>query len=125
MRRLMVFVVVASFGSGSAAFAGETIMQSASRIVQQASEPADRPATVENRASSIGASRPDGWVNPLTAPSAALLAQGQPVLSKSGMKKRTKAMIFLGLGVGFAASAYVIDHHVLNVTPSSLGTRKD
>jgi len=121
----MVFLVVASFGSSSAAFAGETIMQSASRIVQQASEPADRPATVENRASSVGASRPDGWVNRLTPPSAALLAQGQPGLSKSGMKKRTKAMIFLGLGVGFAASAYAIDHHVLNVTPSSLGTRKD
>ena len=121
----MVFVVVASFGSGSAGFAGETIMQSASRIVQQASEPADRPATVENRARSVGASRPDGWVNTLAAPSGALLAQEQPALSKSGMKKRTKAMIFLGLGVGFAASAYVIDHHVVNVTPSSLGTRKD
>jgi hypothetical protein len=124
MRRLMVFVVVASVGSGSAAFAGETIMQSASRIVQQASEPADRLATVEHRASSVGASRPDRGLN-LTAPSAALLAQEQPVLSKSGMKKRTKAMIFLGIGVGFAASAYVIDHHVVNVTPSSLGTRKD
>jgi len=120
----MVFVVVASFGSGSAAFAGETIMQSASRIVQQASEPADRPATVENRARSAGASRPDGWVNALAA-SSVTLAQEQPALSKSGMKKRTKAMIFLGLGVGFAASAYVIDHHVVNVTPSSLGTRKD
>jgi hypothetical protein len=125
MRRLVVFVVVASFASGSAAFAGETIMQSASRIVQRAGEPADRPATVQNRASSVVANRPEGWVNKPTAPSAALLAQEQPALSKSGMKKRTKAMIFLGLGVGFAASAYVIDHHVVNVTPSSLGTRKD
>jgi hypothetical protein len=109
----MVLVVVASFGSGSAAFAGETIMQSGSRIVQQAAGPADRPAKVENR------------VNTLTVPSTGFLAQEQPVLSKSGMKKRTKAMIFLGFGVGFAASAYVIDHHVVNVTPSSLGTRKD
>ena len=34
-------------------------------------------------------------------------------------------MIYIGLAVGFAASAWVIDHHVLDVTPSSLGTRQD
>ena len=41
------------------------------------------------------------------------------------MRKRTKMMIAIGLGVGFAAGAYTIDHHVLDVTPSSLGTRQD
>jgi hypothetical protein len=122
---LMVFTLVVSFGSGSAAFAGESLMESASRIVQQASQPADRPASVENRTGSAGASRPDAWVNRRFARSAEFLAQGQPVLSKSGMKKRTKALIYVGLAIGFAASAYAIDHHVLNVTPSSLGTRKD
>ena len=54
----------------------------------------------------------------------AFQAQGG-TLSKSGMKKSTKMMIYLGLAVGFAASVWTIDHNVLDVTPSSLGTRKD
>ena len=125
MKRLTVFTLMASLGCGSVAFAGESIMQSASRIVQQASQPADRPATFENRASSARASGPDARTDRLSAPSAELMAQGQPVLSKSGMSRRAKALLYVGLAVGFAASAYEIDHHVLNVTPSSLGTRKD
>ena len=46
-------------------------------------------------------------------------------LSKSGMKKSTKALIYIGIAVGFAASVWTIDHNVLDVTPSSLGTRQD
>jgi hypothetical protein len=41
------------------------------------------------------------------------------------MQKRTKILIFLAAGVGFGLAAYEIDHHVLNITPSTLGTRKD
>ena len=41
------------------------------------------------------------------------------------MSRGKKALIYIGLGVGFAAGAYTIDHHVLNVTPSSLGKRLD
>jgi hypothetical protein len=41
------------------------------------------------------------------------------------MSKRMKAIIWLAAGVGFAATAYAIDHKVQDNTPSSLGTRKD
>jgi hypothetical protein len=34
-------------------------------------------------------------------------------------------MIYLAAGVGLAATAWTIDHKVVDVTPSSLGTRKD
>ena len=54
-----------------------------------------------------------------------VLAQEQPVVSKSGLSKSKKTLIYVAVGVGFAASAYAIDRHVVNLTPSSLGTRKD
>jgi hypothetical protein len=41
------------------------------------------------------------------------------------MGKAKKTLIYVGLAVGFAASVWAIDHHVLDVTPSSLGTRQD
>jgi hypothetical protein len=34
-------------------------------------------------------------------------------------------MIFVAAAVGFAATAYAIDHKVQDVTPSTLGTRED
>jgi len=54
-----------------------------------------------------------------------LEGQETPALAHSGMRKRTKILIYVAAGVGFAAAAYSIDHHVSNITPSSLGTRKD
>jgi Zn-dependent alcohol dehydrogenase len=104
MIRLLALTLVVSLGSTSMAVAGEGLMQSASRIVQLAAkEPvaATRPVTLARQS-------------------------GQPaVLSKSGMKTRTKLMIYLAAGVGLAATAWTIDHKVVDVTPSSLGTRKD
>ena len=41
------------------------------------------------------------------------------------MGKGKKTLIYIGLAVGFAASVWTIDHKVLDVTPSSLGTRQD
>jgi hypothetical protein len=41
------------------------------------------------------------------------------------MKTRTKVMIYLAAGVRLAAAAWTIDHKVVDVTLSSLGTRKD
>lgn len=124
MSRLLVLTLIASLGSGSAAFAGESLVQSAARIVQEAAQ-APGPAT-NSSTSSIATSQAATWVTRLGAGSTeALLGQGQPVLSNSGMKKSTKIMIYLAAGVGFAATAYAIDQKVLNVTPSSLGTRKD
>ena len=119
MNRLLVFAVVAAMGNASAAFAGESILTSGARHAQQI-------VVADTSASSATG---------LVLPTAAAATVGQKpapafqgeagTLSRSGMKRSTKAMIYIGLAVGFAASAYTIDHHVLNVTPSSLGTRKD
>ena len=103
MSRLVVLTLVASLGSSSVAFAGEGLMQSASRIVQLAAREKVAPAKQASLASQ----------------------EGTAVLSKSGMRTRTKVMIYLAAGVGLAAAAWTIDHKVVNVTPSSLGTRKD
>jgi hypothetical protein len=111
----LVFTLVASLMVSSAAFAGESLAQSGARIVE-----------AQASASSIAASGSAAIAGRASAgKQAPMFQQGQPVLSKSGLKRRTKAMIFIGLGIGFAASAYVIDHNVLDVTPSSLGTRQD
>jgi hypothetical protein len=41
------------------------------------------------------------------------------------MGKGKKMLIYAAIGAGFTASAFAIDRHDLNLTPSSLGTRKD
>ena len=118
MNRLLVFALVASIGNVSAAFAGESLLVSGARHVQQiaVTEPAVPSAVAANTS-----------VTPAPVGQQATAAyQGSAAnLSKSGMSKGKKALIYIGLGVGFAASAWTIDHHVLNVTPSSLGTRQD
>ena len=126
MNRLVVLTLIASVGSGSLAVAGESLAQSGSRIIREAEAQAVATGSVaatSSPASPIAASQAS-WVNRIGGVSPAAL-QGQPVLSNSGLRKRTKVMIYLAAGVGFAATAYAIDHKVLNVTPSSLGTRKD
>jgi hypothetical protein len=119
MNRLLVFAVVASIGNVSAAFAEDSLLKSGARHVQQI-------ASVESVASATTASTilAGGVVSLGKEPAPAFQAE-QGTLVKSGMRKRTKLMIAIGLGVGFAASAWVIDHNVLDVTPSSLGTRQD
>lgn len=118
MNRLLAFALVISIGNASAAFAGESILTSATRhakAIAAADVTTAAPATT----------LPSGVVvaSGITAP-AAFQAQGGN-LSRSGMSKGKKAMIYIGLAVGFAASVWTIDHKVLDVTPSSLGTRKD
>jgi hypothetical protein len=127
MNRLLVFTVITSLAGSSVAFAGETLVQSGARIVK------DTPArAVSSAASASLATRGDAildsqasmWINRVASP--AIAAQGeQGIVSKSGLSKHTKVAIYLAIGVGFAASAWTIDRHVQDVTPSSLGTRKD
>ena len=127
MNRLVVLTLIASVGSGSLAFAGESLAQSGSRIIREAEAQAVATGTVaatSSPASPIVVGQASTWMNRIGGVSPAAL-QGQPVLSNSGLRERTKVLIYLAAGVGFAATAYAIDHKVLNVTPSSLGTRKD
>ena len=122
--RLLVLTLIASVGSGSLAFAEEGLLESGSRIVQEVGRARSLSAAPNTR--TIVASQVATPVNRLgPARSEAREGQDQPVLSRTGMRKRTKIMLYLAAGVGFAATAYTIDHKVLNVTPSTLGTRKD
>ena len=121
-----MLTLVAALGSGSVAAAEESLVQSASRVVKDVVQAQATPV-----AGAVTAARPiptqaTMWSSGAAAPSSAVAATQEPtVLSKSGMSKSRKAMIYLAVGVGFAASIYAIDHHVVDVTPSSLGTRKD
>jgi hypothetical protein len=122
--RLLVLTLIASVGSGSIAFAEEGLLESGSRILQEVGRAQGPLAAASTR--TIVASQAATLVNRIDpARSEARLGQEQPVLSKTGIRKRTKIMIYVAAGVGFAATAYTIDRKVLNVTPSTLGTRKD
>lgn len=114
MRRVLVFALVLWLGNTSAAFAGETLLASATRIAREAAR-AQAPSLATVRESASGR--------------ALALAQpgqpGQPALVSSGMSKRKKILIWLAAGVGFAATAYTIDRKVEDNTPSTRGTRKD
>jgi len=121
--RALALTLIASVLSGSIAFAEEGRPESGSRIVQEAGRApgllaaASTPTIVASRAATL--------VNRIDpARSEARLGQ-EPALARHGMRKRTKIMIYVAAGVGFAATAYTIDRKVLNVTPSTLGTRKD
>lgn len=112
MKRLLVMALVVTIGQASAAFAGESLLTSGARHAQALAVPVQAPT-------------PEASITTASPASVAAYQGGGSTLSKSGMSKSKKALIYIGLAVGFAASAWTIDHHVLDVTPSSLGTRKD
>jgi len=121
--RVLALTLAASVATTSMAFAGETLAQSGARIIQGIGQGELRAAVTKRTRNGLPApsslERADGAVAEV------LLAQEQPVLSKNGMSKKTKFMIYAAIGAGFALTAYTIDHNVLNITPSTLGTRKD
>jgi hypothetical protein len=125
MNRLLVLTLIASFGSGSVAFAGEDLVQSASRLVEEAGRTRATATAAAGSHAPMIATQASMLLKRIDASKEARFAQEQPVVSKSGMGKGKKTLIYLAIGVGFAASAYTIDRHDLNLTPSSLGTRKD
>ncbi len=115
MKRFFAVALVLALADASTAFAGESLLSAGARHVQQIA------ATTEAPAASATTPAP---ATKGAQPAAAYQGQGG-TLSKSGMGKGKKALLYLGLAAGFAASVWTIDHHVLDVTPSSLGTRQD
>jgi len=109
VRRLVVLTLIGSLGGSSFAFAAESLLQSGLRIAGEAGRES--------------AGKTEARLAPARAE--ALQGQGEPAVVNSPMRKRTKILIYLAAGVGFGLAAYEIDHHVLNITPSTLGTRKD
>jgi hypothetical protein len=122
--RALALTLIASVLSGSIAFAEEGRTESGSRIVQEIARAQGPLAAASTRM--IVPSQVAALMKRIEpARSEAREGQEPTALSRSGMRKRTKIMIYLAAGVGFGATAYTIDRKVLNVTPSSLGTRKD
>ena len=112
MKRFCAIALLASLAPTSA-FAGEGLLASGSRHVQQlAAVPAEAVAP-----SATPAARG-------SQPAAAY--QGQAgTLARSGMSKGKKALIYIGLAAVAIGGIMTIDKNVLDVTPSSLGTRQD
>jgi hypothetical protein len=132
MKRLLVLTLIgsmASLGSGTAAFAAEGFAQSAVRIAREAARveaaSSNTVAVAGSRTDAVVDSQASMWIKNVRSSTEAKAAQDAGVLSESGMGKGKKAAIFLALGLGFAAAAWSIDHHVQDITPSSLGTRQD
>ncbi|MGC4084366.1 MAG: hypothetical protein QM736_20200 [Vicinamibacterales bacterium] len=116
MKRMFAVALVATLAQASTAMAGESLLSAGTRHVQQ----------IATTSEPTPSGSPTATVLPGKATPASVAYQGQgSTLSKSGMGKSKKALLYIGLAVGFAASVWTIDHHVLDVTPSSLGTRQD
>jgi hypothetical protein len=125
MRRLVVLTLMGSLGSSSLAFAGESLLQSGLRLAGEVGRVSIALPASDSR--TVLADRAGRLVSRLAPVRAEVVSGGQeaPALATSPMRKRTKILIFVAAGVGFAVTAYAIDHNVLNITPSTLGTRKD
>jgi len=120
MNRLLAFALVASIGNASAAFAGETILTSGARHAQELAV-ADAAAT----STAVAATAPAGAIVKVGQKATPSFQAEGGTLSKSGMGKGKKTMIYAGLAAAFVLTVWTIDHNVLDITPSSLGTRKD
>jgi hypothetical protein len=125
MKRLLVFALVASIGNVSAAFAGESILKSGTRHVREMATAEGAAPTLASASQSAPSALPAGVVSTVAKKPTVAYQQDNGNLSKSGMSKGTKILIYAGLAAGFIASVWAIDHNVLDITPSSLGTRQD
>jgi hypothetical protein len=127
MNRSIAFALVIALGQSSVAFAGESLIASATRVVREkAAQPASPPKVEARRDFPVVTVAARTGVRE-SAPKADVLAQAQGggTVSQGGMGKKTKWMIYAGAIAAFVGTAYAIDHSVKDVTPSSLGTRED
>lgn len=118
MKQLVVFTVIASLCHAPAAFAAESLLQTATRVAQEMARSGEAVVTIA----------PRGVAPALAAPSerpAAAATQAGPGLAESGLGKGRKILIGLAVAVAFAGIAYKIDHSVEDNTPSSRGERLD
>ena len=105
--RALVLLGAMALGQVTPALAGGSLLQSATRLAQEAGREMSVAARV-----AVG-----------NAPSRTAAEQG--TLAESGMSKRKKWLITLVAVLGVAGGIYAIDHGVEDNTPSSKGTRKD
>src|SRR5205823_14373428 len=99
MRRLSTLTLLAVFGSSSLAVADVSLLQSGTRIAAELGRtPTIAPASDPRAALLV----------PRSTPPRAEASEGQeaPAVARSGMRKRTKILIYVAAGAGFAAAAY-------------------
>ena len=118
MRRLVVLVLIALVADASAAFGGETLRGVAERVARSQPPPVDRQSSARQssaRTPTVTSPVQKNWA----------MAQEPGALSTTGVRKRTKFLIFMGAAAGVVAAWYTIDHNVEDNTPSTLGLRQD
>jgi hypothetical protein len=103
MKRVLACVLIASLGIPSVSFAGETLLESATRVARKVVR-AEPPA------------------KPVARP-VAHFQQTPRGLESSGLRTRSKLLIALGVAAGFVGIALAIDSRVEDVTPSTKGER--
>ena len=121
MRRVVVAALIFTLGS-TAAFAEDTIAQAGLRALQSQLAAS---ASTSRSAGPSSSNIPALHARVLQAPVARAMQQEVSVLSKNGMSGRKKAILYISLAAAFVGSAWIIDHNVQDITPSSLGTRQD
>ncbi len=118
MTRLLAFAVVATLGNAPVALAQDSLLKTGTRHAQQLARTA--AAAPMSPAQPVGA--------PLRRPGATPAAAAQPgggSLQSSGLRRRSKVLIALGIAAGVTAGILAIDGGVEDFTPSTLGTRRD
>lgn len=120
MKRLLVLALLVSVGNTSLVFAEESLLKSGVRHVQQLSR-SETTSTTATKTPIFGA--PIVTVGKTPAP--ALMQDGPKTLQSSGIGKGMKWMIVAGATAALLGTWYAIDHGVEDVTPSTLGTRRD
>ncbi len=122
MKRVLVLTVAVALVQSSVAFAGDGLLASATRVARAIAQTPAASTADRSRASAVSPGSTPAALGQAGGP---VLAQQAPGLEASGMGKGRKIMIAVAAAVGFAATAYAIDHHVEDNTLSSHGLRQD
>lgn len=122
--RVVALTLIISLGAGSGVLAEGPLIQSASRVIQRVEQEHGLLSNASVNGLPSGGRFESGWLAAQQGDRGAATQQASSE-PKSHMRTRTKAIILGVLGAGFAASAFHIDHHVNDITPSHLGTRHD
>jgi hypothetical protein len=124
MKRVLALTAAVALVNASVAFAGDGLLASARRVARETAQTLARSHEADT---SRLAARSTVAALSAARPAAPALAQAQqePDLAAASMGRGKKILIAVAAAVGFAATAYSIDHHVEDNTPSSHGLRQD
>lgn len=116
MKQALALALAMTIGQSSVAWAGESLLTSATRIA--------REAVAHERVAAREVAVTSGATVVSRRPKAAAQPQAG-VLGSDGMSRRGKLLIGLAAVAGFVGTVWAIDRGVEDNTPSSLGTRQD